>query len=206
VNGIPCNEETIPKPITTYGRSKLAEEELAKEYMERIPITICRAPAIYGERESDIYAMFKSFQKGIMTLVGFNKKKLSLIHGRDFVNGLYLAANSEKAVNQIYFISSEKIYDWDIVSDAMEKAIGKKAIRIKIPHFLIYGIGAVSHFINYFSSKPATFNLEKARDFVQDNWTCDITKAKNDFGYTQLISLEEGMKSTVDWYREHKWL
>lgn len=206
LDGKPCTEETETKPITTYGKSKLAEEVLAKSFMGKLPITICRAPAIYGERESDIYAMFKGVQKGVMTLVGFNDKKLSLIHGRDFVNGLYLAALSEKAVNQIYFISSEKIYDWNTVTDAMENAVGKKTLRIRIPHFLIYTIGGISHFFNYFSSKPATFNLEKARDFVQENWTCDISKAKRDFGYNQQISLEDGMKSTVDWYKAHNWL
>ncbi|MCB9219880.1 MAG: NAD-dependent epimerase/dehydratase family protein [Ignavibacteriales bacterium] len=206
LNGKPCNEETIPQPITTYGKSKLEEEKLAKGFMDKLSITICRAPAIYGERESDIYAMFKGFQKGIMTLVGFNNKKLSLVHGRDFVNGLYLASQSEKAKGEIYFIGSNEIYDWNIISNAMEKAIGKKALRIKIPHFLIYGIGGVSHFVNYFTSKPATFNLEKAKDFVQESWTCDSSKAKRDFGYIQQISLEEGMKSTVDWYRENKWL
>ncbi len=205
-NGIPCTEQTVPHPITTYGKSKLAEEELAKSYMDKLPITICRAPAIYGEREEDIYAMFKGFQKGIMTLVGFNNKKLSLIHGRDFVNGIFLASQSEKAKNQIYFISSDEIYSWNQVSDAMEKAIGKKALRIRIPHFIVYIVGGISHLINYFAKKPATFNWEKSKDFVQENWTCDISKAKKDFGYTQNISLEEGMKSTVDWYRENKWL
>ncbi|MBK7106816.1 MAG: NAD(P)-dependent oxidoreductase [Ignavibacteriae bacterium] len=205
-NGNPCTEETNPHPITTYGKSKLAEEELAKSYMDKLPITICRAPAIYGEREEDIYAMFKGFQKGIMTLVGFNNKKLSLIHGRDFVNGIYLASISDKAKSEIYFISSDEIYDWNQVSDAMEKAIGKKALRIRIPHFIIFIVGGISHLVNFFVSKPATFNWEKAKDFVQENWTCDISKAKRDFGYTQNISLDEGMKSTVDWYRVNKWL
>ncbi|MBI1933468.1 MAG: NAD-dependent epimerase/dehydratase family protein [Ignavibacteriales bacterium] len=205
-DGKPCTEETLPHPLTTYGKSKLAEEELAKKYMDSIPITICRAPAIYGEREEDIYAMFKGVKKGIMTLVGFDNKKLSLIHGRDFVNGIYLASISEKAKNEIYFISSEENYDWNQVSDEMEKAIGKKALRIKIPHFIIYIIGAISQFVNYFVKKPATFNWEKATDFVQANWTCDVTKAKRDFGYTQNISLSEGMKSTVDWYKANNWL
>jgi len=206
LDGIPVTEETEPHPITTYGKSKLEEEKLANSFMERLPITICRAPAIYGEREADIYAMFKGVQKGVMTLVGFDDKKLSLIHGRDFVKGIYLAANSENAKNKLYFISSEKIYNWNTVSNAMEKAVGKKAIKIRIPHFLIYAIGAISHFFNYFSSKPATFNIEKAKDFVQSNWTCDVSKAKRDFGFTQTISLEEGMESTVKWYRENNWL
>lgn len=206
LNGKPCDEETIPNPITTYGKSKLAEEELAKGFMDKISITICRAPAIYGEREADIYAMFKGVKQGVMTLVGFNEKTLSLIHGRDFVQGIYKAANSEKSIGQIYFISSEEIYNWDTVSTAMEKAVGKKALRIKIPHFIIYIIGGISHFFNYFSSKPATFNLEKAKDFVQTNWTCDTSKAKRDFEYSQEISLDEGMKSTVEWYRDNNWL
>ncbi len=206
LDGKPCTEETEPHPITTYGKSKLAEEKVAKSYMDKLPITICRAPALYGERETDIYAMFKGFQKGIMTLVGFNNKKLSLLNGRDFVNGLYLAALSDKTSGEIYFVSSEEIYDWNMISDEMEKAIGKKAIRIRIPHFIIYIIGAISHFFNFFTSKPATFNLEKAKDFVQENWTCDVSKAKKDFNYKQQISLSEGMKSTVDWYRKNGWL
>ncbi|MEE9431532.1 MAG: NAD(P)-dependent oxidoreductase [Melioribacteraceae bacterium] len=206
LDGKPVDEKTETKPITTYGKSKLAEEELAKSFMDKLPITICRAPAIYGERETDIYAMFKGFQKGIMTIVGFNNKRVSLIQGRDFVHGLYLAGLSEKSTGEIYFISSEEIYNWNIISDSMEKAMGKKALRIRIPHFVIYGIGAVSHFANFFTSKPATFNLEKAKDFVQENWTCDTSKAKKHLGYTQQISLDEGMKSTVDWYREHSWL
>ncbi len=206
LDGKPCTEETEPHPITTYGKSKLAEEKVAKSYMDKLPITICRAPALYGERETDIYAMFKGFQKGIMTLVGFNNKRLSLLNGRDFVNGLYLAALSDKTSGEIYFVSSEEIYDWNMISDEMEKAIGKKAIRIRIPHFIIYIIGAISHFFNFFTSKPATFNLEKAKDFVQENWTCDVSKAKRDFNYKQQISLSEGMKSTVDWYRKNGWL
>jgi len=206
IDGKPVNETTPTNPITTYGKSKLAEEKLANSFMDKLPITICRAPAIYGERETDIYAMFKGFQKGIMTLVGFNDKKLSLIHGRDFVYGLYLAAISKKSIGEIYFISSEEIYDWNIISDAMEKALSKKALRIRIPHFVIYGIGAISHFVNFFASKPATFNLEKAKDFVQENWTCDTSKAKEQLGYSQQISLDEGMKNTVDWYRAEKWL
>lgn len=206
LNGNPLTELDEPKPITTYGRSKLAEEEIAKKFMNVVPITICRAPAIYGERETDIYSMFKGIKLGVMTLVGFNDKRLSLIHGRDFVNGIFLASQSEKAKGEIYYISSEEIYDWNRVADAMENAMNKKVIRIHIPHFLVYVIGAISHFLNFFTTQPATFNLEKAKDFVQENWTCDTSKAKRDFGYKQLISLEEGMKSTVEWYKANNWL
>ena len=47
-----------------------------------------------------------------MTLVGFNKKLISIIHVKDLVKGIYLAAVSQKSVGETYFISSEKYYDW----------------------------------------------------------------------------------------------
>lgn len=206
LNGELCDENTVPHPITTYGKSKLAEEKVASSYMDKLPITICRAPAIYGDRDTEIYLVFKTYKQGLMTLVGFNDKKISIIYVKDFVNGLYLAGTSDKSSSQIYFISSEKLYNWNTIGDAMESAFGKKALRLRLPHFLVYGVAVIAQFFSMFSSKPATFNLEKARDFVQENWTCNTNKAKDELGYSQKVSLEEGMKLTADWYKEHNWL
>jgi len=206
INGKICNEDTIPHPITTYGRSKLAQEKLATEFMDKLPITICRAPAIYGERDTEIFLVFKTFKQGLMTMVGFNEKKISIIYVKDFVKGMLLAGTSNTSDSKIYFISSEKLYNWNTIGNVLEKAIGKKAFRIKLPHFLVYTVAVIAQFFAMFSSKPATFNIEKAHDFVQENWTCDISKAKMELEFSQLVSLEEGMKITADWYREHKWL
>ncbi|GBD91318.1 3 beta-hydroxysteroid dehydrogenase/Delta 5--_4-isomerase [bacterium BMS3Abin04] len=202
----PCTEESAPHPITTYGRSKAAEEKLVKEFMDRLKITIIRAPAVYGERDTEIYLVFKTYKAGLMTFIGFDKKELSIIHVADLVKGIYLASMSDKAAGEIYFISSEKFYNWDIIGDVIGKAMGKKAIKIRLPHFLVFTVAAAAQFFAMFSSKPATFNLEKARDFVQKYWTCDVSKAVRDFGYHQEVSLEDGMKRTIEWYRREKWL
>jgi len=202
----PCNEETTPHPITTYGRSKLAQEELAKSFMDKLPITIVRPPAIYGERDTEIYLVFKTYQKGLMTLIGFNKKELSLIHVKDLVDGIYLAAVSNNSNGEIYFIGSEEIYTWPQIGEAIAKAFGKKAITLRLPHWLVYTVAAIAQFFAMFSSKAATFNLEKARDFVQEAWTMDVSKAVNDLGFHQNVSLEDGIKRTVDWYKDNNWL
>lgn len=202
----PVNEDIDCKPITTYGRSKLAQEELTRSYADRLPVTIIRAAAIYGERDTEILIFFKTYSKGLMTTIGFNRKILSLLHVTDLVNGIYQASVSEKAIGKTYFIGSEKFYTWEEVGDATAKAIGKKAFHVKVPHFAVYGIAAVAQFFAAFSSKPATLNIEKAKDITQAAWIFDITKAVNDFGYKQNISLEEGIKRTIDWYKEMKWL
>lgn len=202
----PVNEESECRPITTYGRSKLEEERLVLSYKDKLPITICRAPAVYGERDTEIFIYFQTFSKGLTTTIGFNKKELSLIHAIDLAEGFYLASMSEKAKGEIYFISSEKFYTWQEINSITSKILDKRPIIIKVPHFLVYTIAAVAQFFAMFSSKPATLNIEKAKDITQQYWTCDTSKAMRDFGYKQKISIEEGIRRTCDWYIQMKWI
>jgi nucleoside-diphosphate-sugar epimerase len=196
----PCN------PITTYGRSKLAEEELAISFMNRLPITICRAPAVFGERDTEIFIFFRTFSKGLMTTIGFDKKLISLIHVKDLVKGFMLAAESEKSAGQTYFISSEKYYTWDEIGDITAKVLGKNPVKIKVPHSIVYTIAAIAQFIAKFSSKPATLNIEKARDLTRNAWICDTSKAIRELNYHQSIPIEEGIKRTCEWYKQQGWL
>jgi nucleoside-diphosphate-sugar epimerase len=206
LEGKPVNEESECRPITTYGRSKLEEERLVLSYKDKLPITICRAPAVYGERDTEIFIYFQTFSKGLTTTIGFNKKELSLIHAIDLAEGFYLASMSEKAKGEIYFISSEKFYTWQEINSITSKILDKRPIIIKVPHFLVYTIAAVAQFFAMFSSKPATLNIEKAKDITQQYWTCDTSKAMRDFGYKQKISIEEGIRRTCDWYKQMKWI
>lgn len=205
-NDTPADENIIPKPITTYGRSKLAQEELANSYKGKLPITICRAPAVYGERDTEIFIFFQTFNKGLMTTIGFDRKVISLIHVRDLVEGFVLAAQSEKAKGETYFISSDKYYTWDEVGEVTGKIMNKKPFKVAVPHPVVYSVAAIAQFLSLFSKKPATLNLEKAKDITQHAWICSTSKAAKDFGYRQKISLEQGIERTVNWYRQMKWL
>ena len=202
----PVVESDEPHPITTYGRSKLAQENLAKEYMDRLPITICRAPAVYGERDTEIFIFFQTFAKGLFTTIGFDRKLISLIHADDLVDGFILAAESDAAAGQTYFISSEKFYTWEEVGDITKKIMNKKPLHIKVPHTAVYFIASIAQFFAMFSSKPATLNIEKAKDITRHAWICSTQKAVDQIGYRQNISAEQGIKKTVDWYRSQGWL
>lgn len=206
INGVTSTEETIEHPLTRYGRSKLEQEKLAKSFMGKLPISIVRPPAVFGPRDTEIFLVFKTYKAGLMTLIGFDKKELSLVYVDDLVNGIYLASISNQSAGQTYFVAAEEINNWIQVSGFLEKALGKKAINLHLPHFIVYTVAAIAQFFAIFSSKAATFNVEKARDFVQSAWTCDVSKAKKELGYSQSISIEEAMIRTADWYKAEKWL
>lgn len=206
LNGKPVTEEMKPNPLTAYARSKLKQEQTTLSYKDIFPVTVCRAPAIYGERDTEIFIYFQVFNRGLTTMIGFDKKELSLLHVSDLAEGLYLAAISEKSNGQIYFISSEKFYTWDEVGKVTSSVLNKKAFKIRIPHFIVFTIAAIAQFFAMFSSKPATLNIEKAKDLVQRYWTCDTSKAIRELGYRQNVSVEEGIKRTCEWYKKMKWI
>ncbi|MCA0388285.1 MAG: NAD-dependent epimerase/dehydratase family protein [Bacteroidetes bacterium] len=205
-DGKPITEAHTPNPLTTYGKSKLEQEKLVISYKSRLPVTVLRCPAIYGERDTEVGLFFQTYAKGLFTKVGFAKKTISLLHVHDVVNGLYLAAMSPKSSGEVYFLSSEKVYTWDEVGEICHKIFGRKAFKLVFPHAMVYVVSAVAQFFSMFSSKAATLNLEKARDLVQMHWVTSPAKAMKDFGFRQEVSLEEGIKRTVAWSKKEGWI
>lgn len=202
----PKTEEMECNPVTTYGKSKLEAEKVVKSYEGEIPFTIIRPSAVYGPRDPEILLFFQTLKKGIQPMVGFSEKYVSLVHVQDLIEGILLAAFSESSLNQTYFISSEKGYGWEEIGNLSSKILGKRVIKIRIPHFMVYSVAAISQFLSYFKNEATILNLEKAREMVQSNWVCSVEKAKKELGYSQKINLEDGIKQTVDWYIKNNWL
>ncbi|MFA6569734.1 MAG: NAD-dependent epimerase/dehydratase family protein [Bacteroidota bacterium] len=203
----PVDEATPMKPITGYGRSKKAAEEAVQTYFDKLPITVVRPPAVYGPRDTATLDIFKIASKGLLPLMGFNKKYVSIVHSEDLTRGIIEAAESDKTIGKKYFIASDKFYSWDEIMDVIKTALAKKrAIKLRIPHFTIMTVAGVSEFFNKFSKKPSVFNYEKGLDFIQDYWICSIDNAKKDFGYEQKVSLEYGMQDAIDWYKKNNWM
>ncbi len=205
-DGKPINESHTPNPLTTYGRSKLEQEKLVISYKDKLPVTVLRCPAIYGERDTEVGIFFQTYSKRLFTKVGFETKTISLLHVDDVVNGLYLAAKSDKTSGEVYFLSSEKVYTWNEIGDVCKKIFGKGAVKLVFPHFMVYTVAAIAQFFSSFSSKAATLNLEKARDLVQSHWVTSPAKAMKDFGFRQKVSIEEGIKRTIEWSKKEGWI
>ncbi|MCK6590321.1 MAG: SDR family NAD(P)-dependent oxidoreductase [Polyangiaceae bacterium] len=54
IDGKPVGTEAEGKPVTAYGRSKLAAERLVLEAKEKLPVVVLRPPMIYGPRDPDL--------------------------------------------------------------------------------------------------------------------------------------------------------
>jgi len=203
---IPIDEMHPAKPLTDYGRSKRAAEEYALTALGDLPLTIVRPPAVYGPRDTDILEFFRTVKFGIIPQLGGSEKYLSLIHVKDLCRGIVMAGENPKAEGQIYFITSSQPYAWSDVARISLKILEKKGIRIPVPLGLMKGIAYISEAVSALTKKAALINKQKIIDMEQEFWTCSPDKAKKDLGFECEISLEDGIRETLVWYREQKWL
>jgi nucleoside-diphosphate-sugar epimerase len=203
---VPVDETAPYHPVTTYGKSKMEAEKECLARVSDLPITIIRPPAVYGPRDKDIYAFFKSVNGHIIPISGFGRKALSFVHAYDLVDGIIAATEHPKAVGQIYFISNEEIYDWEQFGNIAKKILGKWALNMRIPHFALYIVAAISESIARLQGKAALINIEKARDGIQTNWLCSPKKAQTELGFRTKLSLEDGIANTIEWYKKNGWL
>ncbi|HAP34832.1 MAG TPA: NAD(P)-dependent oxidoreductase [Bacteroidetes bacterium] len=200
------NESVVPHPLTTYGKSKLASEHEVLKFKDTLPVTILRVSAVYGPRDSATFDYFKSAYMGLELLIGFKDTYVSLVHSTDLVTGIILAGESEKAIGQIYFLGSEQYYTWHEIGYVTKNVLNKKLFRVRVPKPLVFVIAGLSGVASKFKSKPSVLNYEKAHDLTQDNWCCDVTKAKTELGYKQEVTLAEGVQETIKWYLDNKWM
>jgi nucleoside-diphosphate-sugar epimerase len=202
----PLNEDSPCNPLTDYGKSKLLGEKAVLSCKDKLPITIIRPPGIYGPRDTEIFTFFKLIKNHIKPLFGLRERHLSLVYVKDLVEGICLAAESEKAVGQIYYIANEKPNSFSDAEDLIQKALKVKAIFIRIPIFVFIFSAFLSQLFSSIKGEAASFNTQKAREISAQYWICDVTKAKEELGFNTKHTLEQGAIETVNWYKKHGWL
>ena len=201
----PVNETMQCHPITRYGKSKLEAEEAVRQ-STNVPWTIVRPCAVYGPRDTEILIYFQTLSRGLNSMIGFDDKRVSLIHGEDLARGIALAAEADVALHQTYFLANREYYSWPQVGKVTAGILGRKSFSVRVPHAAVYGVAAIAQVIAGIQGKAATLNIEKARDITRRYWICDVTKAWEELGYRNAFSLEDGFRQTIEWYRGQGWL
>jgi nucleoside-diphosphate-sugar epimerase len=202
-NGRGKKESDECEPISPYGQSKRMGEKLAIEHAHELPLLILRPSAVYGPRDKDFYVLFKLLSKRIKPCLA---GRLSLCYVQDIIQAILLASESQESKGEIFFLSDGHDYRMDEVGNIFAKAMGINPFSIPIPKWLIFRVASFSEYFSKLFKKPFLISRGMAEQMVQENWSCDITKARTVLGFEPRIHLAQGAKLTVDWYRKENWL
>ena len=199
-------EDDTPQPNTEYGRSKLAAEQYLASLGSRLPYIILRPTGVYGPREKDYFMMAKSIKQHIDFAVGFQRQDITFVYVTDVVQAVFLALENGKTGRK-YFLSDGEVYQSTTFSDLIHKELGRPWwLRITAPTWVLRILTFFGEYAGRISGKVTVLNKDKYNILKQRNWRCDITPAREELGYKPKVKLKEGVRTTIAWYKENRWL
>ena len=213
----PIQETDTPHPNTVYGKSKLEAEKAIRELAGTdFPYVILRPTGVYGPRERDYFLMAQSIKGHSDFSVGYKRQDITFVYVKDVVQAVFLALKGresrvesrESVTNgRAYFLSDGEVYQSSTFSDLIIKEMGNPwCLRIKAPIWILRIVTAGGEWLSHFTGKISALNNDKYHILKQRNWQCNIQPAIEELGYNPEYNLERGVKETIAWYKEQKWL
>ena len=199
-------EDDTPKPNTEYGRSKLEAERYIDSIGSRIPYIILRPTGVYGPKEKDYFMMAKSIKQHIDFAVGYQRQDITFVYVTDVVQAVFLALEKGETGRK-YFLSDGQVYQSTTFSDLIHEELGRPWwLRITAPVWVLRIVTFFGEYIGHITGKVTALNNDKYNILRQRNWRCDIEPARRELGFEPKVQLKEGVKTTIQWYKDHKWL
>ena len=200
--GTIISEETVPNPVDPYQQSKLQAEQVALHFYEAfgLEVIILRLGALYGpySRYAFNRLFFEEFLRGWRIQVAGGQHVTFPCFVRDAAQGIEAAILRGQG-GQIYNIAGQSISHRDL-NRLVSRLAGKPTWRINMPKWAMV---STARFLEYLAllTKQEPFYPLNLKSYVFQDWVIDTGKAQRCLAFCPTPILE-GVRETLDWYRE----
>jgi len=202
--GRPLTGAEPARPVTAYGRSKLAAEELVRA--GGVPWTILRPPMVYGPRDREVLRVFRFARLGIAPVFGEGTQELSAVHGADLARALVASAVAERAIGRLYYACHPETFTSAAFVRSVGAALGRPVRVLRVPRRLGSAALSVTGAAARLTGRATILTPDKANEFFQAAWTGDPRPLAEETGWAPEFGLQSGLAHTYEWYRSAGWL
>jgi dihydroflavonol-4-reductase len=203
----PANEDAPFKPGDIYQVTKLEGERLAFDAAARygIEVTIVRPTGIYGPGDRRLLKLFRGVARRRWVTLGSGEIYYHLTFIDDLVEGFRLCGTHRAAANRIYILAGGEVTTLNALVALVAEGAGVPVPTRHLPVWPFHAAGAVCEMV------CAPLGLEppiyrRRVDFFTKSRAFDITRARTEIGYAPRVGLREGIRRSLDWYRNEGWL
>ena len=202
--GAPLSGTEPPHPVTAYGRSKLAAEQVVRS--SSLPWSIVRPPIVYGPRDREVLKVFRLARLGLAPVFGDGSQELSAVHAADLAQALLAVTKAKATIGGTYNACHPQVFTSADLGQAVGAAMGRSVIRLRVPQGVGRALLAVTETSARLTRQVTILTTDKANEFFQPAWTGDPSALTRDSGWRAQYDLSSGLADTYRWYRKAGWL
>ena len=202
--GAPLSGTESPHPVTAYGRSKLAAEEIVRS--STLPWSIVRPPIVYGPRDREVLKVFRLARLGVAPVFGDGSQELSAVHAADLAQALMAVTKAPATIGGTYHACHPQVFTSAELGQAVGAAMGRSVVRLSLPQAVGRALLAITEISARLTRRVTILTTDKANEFFQPAWTGDPAPLTRDSGWRARQDLSSGLADTYQWYRKAGWL
>lgn len=182
-----------------YGRTKYEAECVYREWYNQDPdvrsLVIVRPTVIFGEHNrGNVYNLMNQIAKKQFLMVGDGKNVKSMAYVLNVAE--FLAFCSKLPGLSVFnYVDKPDLTVGEFVSLVRGILFNKRGLGIRIPRSFAICIGYFFDFLSKVSGKPFILSSVRIRKFVSNTI---FSTAVNDNGFRASVSLEEGLRRTIE--------
>lgn len=201
---VPANQE---RPVTAYGRSKLAAEKACVSRSDKLPVVVIRPAAIYGPRDVEILEAFRAVRRRQYPVIGDGAMLGSYTFGPDCARACIAAIDANVPSGSIYFVDDgEPLSMARAMGELLPAAMGMRPlVRFGVPFGVLRLASLGVETYGKLRNKPVMLTREKVA-MLRHHWVCDSDKTRTDLAWQPEVPFAEGLRRTAKWYEEQGWL
>jgi dihydroflavonol-4-reductase len=203
----PANEDAPLNPGDIYQRTKVEGERAARQAGTRtgVAVTIARPSGIYGPGDRRLLKLFRGVARRRFVVLGSGNIFYHLTYIDDLVDGLRLCGEVPAAANRTYILAGGEVTTLDELVALIAEQAHVNPPSLKLPVWPVWLAGALCEAILVpLGIDPPLYR--RRVDFFTKSRAFDISRARAELGYAPAVGLKDGIRRTLDWYREHGWL
>lgn len=207
----PRTEDEENRPVSNYGKSKLAAEVSILEHKNTIPISVIRPPIVYGPRDKGVLTLVKSVTNRVVPELRGNTetgdKYYSTVHAKDLCRGIAQAATvSGLASGEVFYVAGDAITSYSEIMSEISSHLNIKVLKLRIPMVAVKAGAAALDVLGSMTGRSYLLNKDKLNEIIPDYWTCSNEKARTQLKFVPEFSFVKGIVDALEWYKKKNWI
>jgi nucleoside-diphosphate-sugar epimerase len=203
----PANEDAPLNPGDVYQVSKVEGERLARDAAARtgVELVIARPSGIYGPGDRRLLKLFRGVARRRFVVLGDGTIFYHLTYIDDLVEGFRLCGEVPEAAGRTYILAGGEVPTLNELAAMIAQEANVRPPSLHLPAWPFQLAGAACEAVCApFGIEPPLYR--RRVDFFTKSRAFDISRARQELGYQPSVSLREGIRRTMAWYRDQGWI